>query len=85
MKRENAKAKFNDLIRRRQKLEPIAYLTNSKEFYGLDFYVDKRVLIPRPDTEVVVDQILRYDFSLKNHSGSLKIFLLPLSPYLSFK
>ncbi|EKD64151.1 MAG: hypothetical protein ACD_51C00062G0003 [uncultured bacterium] len=38
--------------------EPLAYLVNRKEFYGLDFYVDKNVLIPRPETELLVDLTL---------------------------
>ena len=45
---------FKKLISRRAKGEPVAYLTNHKEFYGLDFYVDKNVLIPRPETELLV-------------------------------
>ncbi len=50
--------KFSDYIKRRAKNEPIAYIIKTKEFYGLDFYVDKRVLIPRPETELLVDTIL---------------------------
>lgn len=50
--------KFNQLIARRAKGEPVAYLRNLKEFYGLEFYVDKNVLIPRPETELLVDEIL---------------------------
>lgn len=37
---------------------PIAYIVNSKNFYGLDFYVDQNVLIPRPESEVLVEQAL---------------------------
>ena len=40
--------KFKNLARRRKTGMPIAYLVGKKEFFGLDFYVDKNVLIPRP-------------------------------------
>ncbi|MBI5071594.1 peptide chain release factor N(5)-glutamine methyltransferase [Candidatus Falkowbacteria bacterium] len=48
-------AKFKKLIARRVRHEPIAYLTDHKYFYGLDFFVDKNVLIPRPETETLVE------------------------------
>ncbi|OGY57572.1 MAG: protein-(glutamine-N5) methyltransferase, release factor-specific [Candidatus Buchananbacteria bacterium RIFCSPLOWO2_02_FULL_46_11b] len=51
--------KFNRLISQRAKGEPVAYLRNLKEFYGLEFYVDKNVLIPRPETELMVDEVLQ--------------------------
>ena len=50
---------FNNLIERRKKVEPIAYITNNKEFWNDSFYVDKNVLIPRPDTELIIDQVLK--------------------------
>jgi len=50
---------FFDLIKRRKKGEPIAYLTNNKEFWNEIFYIDKNVLIPRPDTEIIIEQLLK--------------------------
>jgi release factor glutamine methyltransferase len=46
------------LVERRLALEPISYLIGSKGFSGLDFYVDQRVLIPRPETELLVELTL---------------------------
>ena len=46
-------------IRRLQKSEPIEYITNKSLFYSLEFYVDKRVLIPRNDTEVLVKKTIK--------------------------
>ena len=61
--KENLKDKyldsFNSLIERRRKGEPVAYLVNKKEFWKNTFYVDKNVLIPRPDTELIVAQVLK--------------------------
>ena len=50
--------KYIDCIKRRSQNEPFAYITNSKEFMSLDFYVDKNVLIPRPDTEILVENVI---------------------------
>jgi release factor glutamine methyltransferase len=49
------KQTFEKLIERRFKKEPFAYIVKNKEFYSLNFYVDETVLIPRPDTECLVD------------------------------
>jgi release factor glutamine methyltransferase len=51
-------ARLRDLVRRRRTHEPIAYLRGEREFYGRVFHVDKRVLVPRPDTEALVDVAL---------------------------
>jgi len=50
---------FNSFIERRKKGEPIAYLINKKEFWKDEFYVNKDVLIPRPDTELIIEQVLK--------------------------
>ena len=67
--KENLKQKysknFNNLIARRRKGEPIAYLINKKEFWKQSFYVDQNVLIPRPDTELIIEQVLK--LFLKNY------------------
>lgn len=52
--------KYKRLIEKRKKGMPVAYITGYKEFYGLDFYVDKNVLVPRPDTEILVDAAILY-------------------------
>lgn len=49
---------LRELVKRRRSYEPIAYLRGEREFYGLKFKVDKRVLVPRPDTETLVDAAL---------------------------
>ena len=49
---------FNNLICRRKKGEPVAYLINYKEFWKEKFFVNKDVLIPRPDTEVLIEEVL---------------------------
>jgi release factor glutamine methyltransferase len=51
-------ATFRELVKRRRTSEPVAYLTGTREFYGRTFRVDARVLVPRPDTEILLDVAL---------------------------
>lgn len=52
--------KYEELIRQRERSVPVAYLTGTKEFYGLDFYVDKNVMIPRPESEAMIEYVIRH-------------------------
>ena len=51
--------KYKKLLFRREKNEPVAYIIKKKEFWKNIFYVDKNVLIPRPETELIVEEILK--------------------------
>jgi len=51
---------LQELVQRRLCCEPAAYIVNHREFYGSDFYVDSRVLIPRTETELLVDTALEF-------------------------
>ena len=50
---------FNRYIDRRKKFEPVAYILNNKEFFSLDFFVNKNSLIPRPETELMVEKAVK--------------------------
>ncbi|MFW5888463.1 MAG: peptide chain release factor N(5)-glutamine methyltransferase [Patescibacteria group bacterium] len=69
---ENIKKKYEKLITERKKGVPIAYLTGYKEFYGLRFAVNKNVLIPRPETELLVDEVLK---RLARKKGTKKVMI----------
>ena len=51
--------KFKKLIDRRKRKEPIAYIFKKKEFWKFNFAVDNNVLIPRPETEIIVEEVLK--------------------------
>lgn len=68
---QNLAEAFLDLVRRRMQHEPIAYITGSKEFYGRSFLVDQRVLIPRPESELLID--LARSLSAKRSQPAIRI------------
>lgn len=66
---QEERASFRDMIKRRAQGEPTAYITGQREFMSLPFMVDQRVLIPRPDTEVLVEESIRL---LRGFRGEVK-------------
>lgn len=56
---DDERARFRSLVQRRRKREPVAYILGQREFFGRSFRVDDRVLVPRPDTETLVETALR--------------------------
>lgn len=55
---DDERAQMRDLVKRRAQAEPVAYLVGHREFFSLDFAVSKAVLIPRPDTETLVLELI---------------------------
>lgn len=51
-------AQYREFVQQVADGKPVSYITHSKEFFGLDFYIDERVLIPRPETEMLVEKTL---------------------------
>ena len=51
--------KYKKLLSRRKKKEPIAYIFKNREFWKYNFFVNQNVLIPRPETEIIVDEVLK--------------------------
>jgi release factor glutamine methyltransferase len=51
-------SRMREMVRRRRSREPVAYILGEREFYGRTFRVDRRVLVPRPDTETLIDVAL---------------------------
>ena len=66
---------FFSLLERRVSMEPIAYIVGKQEFYGRDFVVDKNVLIPRPETELLVESIIE-DYNTHYLGKDIKILEL---------
>lgn len=58
---------FRKLLKKLENGIPIQYIINNQEFMGLNFYVDEDVLIPQPDTEVLVEEVIKYCNELRNN------------------
>jgi len=54
-------ARYEAWVARRERREPFQHITGTQEFYGVEFRVDRRVLVPRPETEGIVDAALGFD------------------------
>lgn len=86
----DVRARFEELIERRATGTPVAYLTGTREFMGLSFTVDSQVLVPRPETELLVEWALasldRFDHrrvravDVGSGSGAIAVALAALSP-----
>ena len=72
---------FRKLIEKRLKGIPVSYLLNRKEFFGRTFYVDERVLVPRPDTEILVETALGIISEIfSERQGQIKTTGAPWTP-----
>ena len=65
---DEEKTKYREFISRRSKYEPLQYIIGNVEFYGREFIVDDRVLIPRQETEILIETVLEYLEKDKNYA-----------------
>lgn len=81
---QEAQERFQGFLHRRRQGEPVAYILGHKEFYGLDLIVNPAVLIPRPETELLVDLALQRAFScvvdLGTGSGAIALAIKQQRP-----
>jgi release factor glutamine methyltransferase len=88
---EHSFGRYRELLDKRCSGYPVSYILKRKEFYGLEFFVDERVLVPRPDTETVVEtvaglveqgEMVRSLLDVCTGSGCIAITLKKLLPFL---
>lgn len=66
-------AEYTRLMERRMGREPLAYIVGQREFFGLSFYVDPRVLVPRPETELLVELALQEIDSIASSGHTVEV------------
>ena len=88
-------SKYDELIDRRGQFEPVSYIRGKKEFFSIEFNVDERVMVPRPETELLVEKALELIENFEGEkspdlidigtgSGAIPVSLLKNSKSLSF-
>jgi len=70
---ENLEKLYIQYLNRVKIGEPIAYITGEKEFYGMDFLVNENVLVPRPETEMLVDKVLGFMRENFDNHGKFRV------------
>src|SRR5262245_61661681 len=70
---DDVRAKFRELVKRRAEGTPVAYLVGKREFYSLSFRVTPEVLIPRPETELVVVETIESSAKFKVQGSKLEV------------
>lgn len=80
--------RYAAFLETRKNNKPVAYITKQVEFMSLDFYVDERVLIPRPDTEILVEEVLNYNkpkdvLEWCTGSGCIAVSLAVYAPFFN--
>jgi len=70
---EDALERIDQHLSERKQGKPLSYITRAKEFFSEEFFVDERVLIPRPETELLVEEALRIMAQRPGHKSSLRI------------
>lgn len=70
--------KYKEGIKKLVNNMPIQYIINKQEFMGLEFYVDENVLIPQPDTEILVEEVIKICKEIHFHNKNKKIRILDL-------
>jgi release factor glutamine methyltransferase len=71
---EQEKSNYRELLRRRAQHEPVAYITGKKEFWSMEFTVNRSVMIPRPETEILVERAVEKALLLAQSSEELTLF-----------